>query len=464
MWQGEICSVYSRYHEPSLPCRDDDAFRPLWEKKKEVKGPGSKSGSPSPASFVWNSGSWPDWRSMDPKLHGRYFLQGDGMINLRIQDTLYSVPRSYLTRHVGLFADMLSLPQILPDAEGHSVDRPIHLQEIPKEEFETLLDMIYYVEVGLPDVKTLLACWSLCQSAMMRWDTPNLTNYVIRQLAESGDHALQIEFARRYNYEHWVWPAVFHMCMRDQPPTEEEKRILRPQCLFDLITIATVRAAYGDEKEKQVHIFRAEMRVRELLRTISSLKEPLACEIPPPQSGYRAWIDQGQVNINTYTPGFERSMDYPPRYVFTAELGPDEAYPGDIIITEGTTWGVITYIRRYHGRQRGISPPAGSILPIDYNRMKWVPSVRGRLPKDCTPVLGGHESSSRTSSSLYHAYGEFPHDTRRGDETAARRIMFGWGSTHSSVRGAFLRPHQAPITEGYHILAWKNHNRFSDST
>lgn len=401
---------------------------------------------------------------MDTKLHEKYFLQGDDTINFRIQDTLYSVPRTYLTRHVRLFADTFSLPQTLLDPEGQSVDRPIYMQDVPKEEFERLLDMIHHVEVGSPDMSTLLVCWPHCQSAMIRWDAPNLIDYVVRQLAESGDYALQIEFARRYNYGHWVWPAVFHLCMRDLPLTEDEKRILRPQCLFDLITIATVRAAYGDDKSKQVHVFRAEMRVRELLRTMSSLEEPLACEIPPPQSGYRTWINQDQIDIDRYIPGFDRSMDSPPRFVFTAELGADETYPGDIVIPEHTTWGAITYTRRYHGRRRGISPPACSILPIDYSRMQWVQAEHGKLPKDCTPVLGGHEPSSWTSGSLYHTYGELPHDSKRDDETATRRIMFGWGSTHTSVRGAYLKPYQAPITEGYHILVWKNPNRFADNT
>jgi hypothetical protein len=64
---------------------------------------------------------------------------------LQVGGKLYKIYRHLLAVHSVIFASLLSLPQGEGPVEGASDDLPIALDDVPSEEFDVLLSILYPV-------------------------------------------------------------------------------------------------------------------------------------------------------------------------------------------------------------------------------------------------------------------------------------------------------------------------------
>jgi hypothetical protein len=117
----------------------------------------------------------PGTRSNIMQEHVKYFVNDPDAIFLCVQDILFSVPKSRLTRHMEFFKDLLSLPQHESSTEGRRADNPIYMHGVHIKHFKAMLRMIDVIE-GRSNINvSMIDDWPMYMAAAARWDTVALT-------------------------------------------------------------------------------------------------------------------------------------------------------------------------------------------------------------------------------------------------------------------------------------------------
>jgi len=148
--------------------------------------------------------------------HPRWYFS-DGNIVLRIQDTLYHLHQSFLSKST-VFRGMFALPPS-DGQEGGSDERPVVLQEVVGE-FDLLLEFVY------PSLDFSLSSYSLDSLCMLlrlsdKYDFPDIRSHVIGQLLTSHNQALltwqrSLDLGVRHNAPPLVVAGSIGVCLQAQ--------------------------------------------------------------------------------------------------------------------------------------------------------------------------------------------------------------------------------------------------------
>ncbi|KDQ55087.1 hypothetical protein JAAARDRAFT_195965 [Jaapia argillacea MUCL 33604] len=163
----------------------------------------------------------PDASSPQPKRNDMYFLEP---ITFLVEDQLFKVPRRLFVTHSCIFNTTFTLPPGNRQAEG-SDEHPLRLEGISAVDFQSLLKVMYPLEIG-----TLELSWDEWRSAlrlatMFEFDQ-------IRQMALEKmptyemDPVEVILTAREFSLESWILPAYRQVVRRNEFLTLEDAQRL----------------------------------------------------------------------------------------------------------------------------------------------------------------------------------------------------------------------------------------------
>ncbi|XP_006461451.1 hypothetical protein AGABI2DRAFT_205241 [Agaricus bisporus var. bisporus H97] len=146
----------------------------------------------------------------------------------QVEDTLYRIPREYLSQESTIIRDMLQVPQsINSDFEGSADSKPIILQQIKATPFRFLLKFLFnpdgpgHLGHSKEELITLL-------ELARKWDMQIIRNKVINQLQPllENDPAHKWNLAKEYGINQWMQPALERLIRRSEPLGEWEYLML----------------------------------------------------------------------------------------------------------------------------------------------------------------------------------------------------------------------------------------------
>lgn len=176
-----------------------------------------------------------------PMRHEKYYIDS-GDVVFQVESTLFRVHRYFFVRESPVFRDMLALPApILSDIEGTSDERPIHLPQISRTEFENFLWVFYNPRYSHDDAT--VEVWTSILSLAHRWDFPEVRALAFRTLSEQKNlhvpPVTRLVLADKYDAPaHWRAQAISELGARKEPLTEEEGEQLG---MATVIQVAKVR-------------------------------------------------------------------------------------------------------------------------------------------------------------------------------------------------------------------------------
>jgi len=100
-----------------------------------------------PAQFDKHEDFWLEDGNLILKVWVQYSRRRLSSIDfLQVDGVYFNVHRGLLQRQCGVFQDMLALPTDTSNgqAEGSSIERPVHVPGISFNDFEAILEHIYY--------------------------------------------------------------------------------------------------------------------------------------------------------------------------------------------------------------------------------------------------------------------------------------------------------------------------------
>ncbi|OBZ69900.1 hypothetical protein A0H81_10110 [Grifola frondosa] len=158
-----------------------------------------------------------------PVHHPDYYFD-DGNFVILVENTLFNIFRSTLTRHSPIFRDLFSLPEPtdLP-AEGSGDTNPLHLPGISSTDFERLLWILYPPNYGTHKAATLVE-WTSILHLATRWEFTDVCALAIRELQALEISAVdKILLAREFDIGgRWTAAAYAALCERPEALTLPE--------------------------------------------------------------------------------------------------------------------------------------------------------------------------------------------------------------------------------------------------
>ncbi|EIW80316.1 hypothetical protein CONPUDRAFT_105309 [Coniophora puteana RWD-64-598 SS2] len=170
---------------------------------------------------------------------------------IRVESTLYKVPRHILSEHSHVFRDMFALPSGNQPAEGLSDDNPIVLQGVTSYDFRQLLRVLYaraIVPSALPvsvtnPARSQLSLarqeWSAVLKLSHQWEMSTIHQFAIGKMSSLAmDPTDKLALALKYNIDVWIKPALNDLAKRSRPMTKRDVDLLG---LGVVLKIAEVR-------------------------------------------------------------------------------------------------------------------------------------------------------------------------------------------------------------------------------
>jgi len=161
--------------------------------------------------------------------HEEYYFE-DGNLVIQVENILYKVFRSSLTRHSAVFKDVLSLSQHFDpelSSEGLSEENPFTLPGISSVDFDRLLAIIYPQMFGAYSLGSAEEWVSVLHLAT-RWEFNDIRMLVIKELQTLPmDPIDKIVLSAQYGITNsWALKAYAAICQRTRPISVEEARKL----------------------------------------------------------------------------------------------------------------------------------------------------------------------------------------------------------------------------------------------
>ncbi|EPS96614.1 hypothetical protein FOMPIDRAFT_1053109 [Fomitopsis schrenkii] len=159
--------------------------------------------------------------------HNRFYFD-DGNAIFRVEDTLFKVHRSILTRNSPIFEDMFCIQS--EELEGETDENPILLESTSSLGFASLLACIHPLTVGKLDVMPAEQ-WVLVLDLASRWQFDAIRDVALKQLNAGLSHgsptlALQLAAAHRHALDEYYWRVFALLCERSAALYPEEGEIL----------------------------------------------------------------------------------------------------------------------------------------------------------------------------------------------------------------------------------------------
>ncbi|KAF7968239.1 hypothetical protein HWV62_31571 [Athelia sp. TMB] len=160
------------------------------------------------------------------------------MVTFAVENTLFRVPRKQFEQSP-VFRDLFSLPLLGSQAEGSSDDRPIHLESINKDEFRSLLMVIYpeNSERKRPDSQDE---WLSILKLATMWEFDDIKERAIVESTKEMSQKTPLEriaLAVKYNVPRWLLDAYTALVQQDNPLTRNEVDALGHETVYQLLQL-----------------------------------------------------------------------------------------------------------------------------------------------------------------------------------------------------------------------------------
>ncbi|KAF5354750.1 hypothetical protein D9756_005649 [Leucocoprinus leucothites] len=151
----------------------------------------------------------------------------------RAEDTLFRIPREYLSQESPVFLDMLQLPQPTSSeggngGEGSGDATPIVLPDtITANSFRALLKVLC-PRNPFNDTILTMEEWLLVLELSRMWDMNRVRTAAIKHLVEDlkDDPAYKWKLAKQYDIQDWIQPALDRLIRRSEPLGIREFQLL----------------------------------------------------------------------------------------------------------------------------------------------------------------------------------------------------------------------------------------------
>ncbi|KAI0357732.1 hypothetical protein OH77DRAFT_1398468 [Trametes cingulata] len=179
--------------------------------------------------------------------HPVFYMQ-EGMIVLKVQESLYRIHKYLLEHHSDYFRRVLAEGA---DSLGRSDDSPVPLPaDVSQQAFDCLLNFLYH---GIYDPTSVsLADWTTILRVSTRLQCTKIRQYAIRELSTHRSSLPTIEaivLAREYDIPSWLGPAYAELVRRQTPLSDEEADRLGAR------TVAQVARAREMLREEEYALF-----------------------------------------------------------------------------------------------------------------------------------------------------------------------------------------------------------------
>ncbi|KAG5652690.1 hypothetical protein H0H81_004075 [Sphagnurus paluster] len=142
----------------------------------------------------------------------RHYLE---FVTFLVEDSLYKVPRYQFTKSAELYR-IISLGAVTEDT-------PVVLNDVTKDEFNTLLELIS--DPGVPQRPFCHQEWAVVLKLASRWMFSELRKLAITNLS-SHSWTVKVPLARAYGVREWLHSAYTDLASRSTSPTMDEATVL----------------------------------------------------------------------------------------------------------------------------------------------------------------------------------------------------------------------------------------------
>ncbi|KAG2141266.1 hypothetical protein DEU56DRAFT_885326 [Suillus clintonianus] len=154
-------------------------------------------------------------------------------VTFLVEDCLFRVPRDTLEAQSDIFRDLFLLPVDADKAEGDSDTNPIVLEGILKEEFQSLMKVLYPMPFtrltpspdGLP---ATLEEWTGILKLSRMWGFTSIQEFAIQQMEPilATRPLDKVALAQDYGVTEWLVPGLLQLARREEPVGPEDVRKL----------------------------------------------------------------------------------------------------------------------------------------------------------------------------------------------------------------------------------------------
>lgn len=165
-----------------------------------------------------------------PKHHEQFYFT---FVTFLVEDCLFRVPRDTLESQSDIFRDLFLLPVQADKAEGYSDSNPIVLEGILKDEFQSLMKVLYPMPFtrlppapdGLP---ATLEEWTGILKLSKMWSFTRVQEFAIQQMEPmlATKPLDKVALAQDYGVTEWLVPALLQLARREEPIGLEDVRKL----------------------------------------------------------------------------------------------------------------------------------------------------------------------------------------------------------------------------------------------
>ncbi|OJA21546.1 hypothetical protein AZE42_03252 [Rhizopogon vesiculosus] len=149
------------------------------------------------------------------------------LVTFLVEDCLFRVPYHALASQSDVFRDLALLPVAAHKAEGHSDTDPIVLEGIKKEDFQSLMKVLYPMPVtrlpsdGLP---ATIEEWTSVLKLSKMWGFNCIHEFAIKQLEPMlAERPLdKVALAQDYGVTRWLLPGLLELATRAEPVGSED--------------------------------------------------------------------------------------------------------------------------------------------------------------------------------------------------------------------------------------------------
>ncbi|KAI0366537.1 hypothetical protein BV20DRAFT_951989 [Pilatotrama ljubarskyi] len=179
--------------------------------------------------------------------HPVFYMQ-EGMVVLKVQESLYKIHKYLLEHHSDYFRRVLAEGN---DFLGRSDEAPVPLpSDVDQQAFDCLLNFLYY---GIYDPTSVsLADWTTILRVSTRLQCTKIRQYAIRELSARRSSLPTIDaivLAKEYDIPSWLGPAYAELVRRLTPLNDEEAERLGAR------TVAQVARAREMLREEEYALF-----------------------------------------------------------------------------------------------------------------------------------------------------------------------------------------------------------------
>ncbi|KAG8684284.1 hypothetical protein FRC11_012328, partial [Ceratobasidium sp. 423] len=107
-------------------------------------------------------------------------------------------------------------------AEGSSTEKPIKMEGVSAQDFESLLTVLYANHQPEPNASLIIPAFRLANM----WNFSELREYLMPLAEQVLNDASKIAFAREFHVQQWIVPAFVRLCHRKEPLDTDEAKMI----------------------------------------------------------------------------------------------------------------------------------------------------------------------------------------------------------------------------------------------